>query len=743
MKWMRKVSRGIYLSSSFEDGVRDGDMDDKFILLRRDGKELEYSKDCDWIKVLVKIDAAMALAPIDDDCIEKINNDFYHELVLLKQQLGRNKFESKEWHSCIKKALSGHPEVADVFLFATKEVNAGIYEQICTQMSKITYDGDTSNGSMDSSLVSSKRALIVDAVEKITYSNYHLTPEQREAINDGYIYIHDMGFRRDTINCCLFDMESVLNGGFEMGEMWYDEPSTLSEAFDVIATVSMNAVAQIYGGFTIAQIDELFVKYAKKSYDIYLKELVEVGIETEKADQLANQKIKRDFENGFFALEAKFNSLISPRGDYPFITISFGIGMDKYAQMATIAALKVRKEGHGKEGFKRPVLFPKLVFLYDKNLHAKGKPLYSLFQDALSCSSKVMYPEYLSLTGDRGIVSEVYKKYGKVISPMCCRAFLTKWFERGGEIPADEYDTPVFIGRFNIGVVSLNLPMILAKSRKDHENFYNVLDDYLHLIRKIHKRTYKFLAEKKAYTNPLAFMQGGLYGGHLKRDDKIEPLLKSATASFGITALNELQYLYNSRSITEDGEFALEVVEYINKKVAEYQAEDHIQYSVYGTPAESLCGKQVKSFRKKFGIKENVSDRDYFSNSFHCHVSEDITQLDKQSYEARFWDLFNGGKIQYVRFDVPHNIEALEAYVNHAMDLGLYEGINISLAYCDNCGFQWNNKKTERPDVCPRCGKKEMTLIDRMCGYIAFSKIHGKSRLNEAKMAEVYDRISM
>ena len=128
-------------------------------------------------------------------------------------------------------------------------------------------------------------------------------------------------------------------------------------------------------------------------------------------------------------MEAKFNSLISPRGDYPFITISFGIGMDKYAQMATIAALKVRKEGHGKEGFKRPVLFPKLVFLYDKNLHAKGKPLYSLFQDALSCSSKVMYPEYLSLTGDRGIVSEVYKKYGKVISPMCCRAFLTKWFE--------------------------------------------------------------------------------------------------------------------------------------------------------------------------------------------------------------------------------------------------------------------------------------------------------------------------
>ena len=481
-------------------------MENKFILLRRDGKELKYDKDEVWVKELIKIDAAMALAPIDDESVAQINNTFYKELISLSQKLGRNRFESKEWHSCIKNALSEYPEIADVFLYTTKEVNADIYEQICKQMSKIIYDGDRSNGSMDSSLVSSKRALIVDAVEKITYSNYHLTPEQREALKDGYIYIHDMGFRRDTINCCLFDMEKVLDGGFEMGEMWYDEPETLSEAFDVIASISMNAVAQIYGGFTIPQIDELLSKYAKKSYDVYYKEYIDVGINKEKADNLASNRLEMDFEKGFFSLEAKFNSLISPRGDYPFITISFGIGKDKYSQMATVAALKVRKGGHGKEGFKKPVLFPKLVFLYDKNLHGKGKELYYLFQNAIDCSSKVMYPEYLSLTGEKGIVSEVYKKYGKVISPMCCRAFLTKWFEKGGETPVDESDVPVFIGRFNIGVVSMNLPMILAKSRKTGEDFYSVLEYYLNIIRNIHKRTYKFLSEKKAYTNPLAFM---------------------------------------------------------------------------------------------------------------------------------------------------------------------------------------------------------------------------------------------
>lgn len=204
-----------------------------------------------------------------------------------------------------------------------------------------------------------------------------------------------------------------------------------------------------------------------------------------------------------------------------------------------------------------------------------------------------------------------------------------------------------------------------------------------------------------------------------------------------------MQRLYNGKSIVEDGEFALRTAQYINAKVEKFQEEDHIQYSVYGTPAESLCGRQVKKFREKYGVVENVSDRDYFSNSFHCHVSENINPIEKQEYEARFWDLFNGGKIQYVRIDVPHNVQALRALVKHAMELGLYEGINISLAYCENCGYQWNNERNARPEVCPKCKKTELTLVDRMCGYIAFSRVYGKSRLNDAKMAEIKDRICM
>ncbi len=151
----------------------------------------------------------------------------------------------------------------------------------------------------------------------------------------------------------------------------------------------------------------------------------------------------------------------------------------------------------------------------------------------------------------------------------------------------------------------------------------------------------------------------------------------------------------------------------------------------------------MKQFREKFGVIENVSDREDFSNSFHCHVSKDISPIQKQEYEARFWNYANGGKIQYIRFTVPHNAEALEAIVLHAMDLGLYEGINMSLAYCSTCGFEWTNDGQERTVLCPKCNTTEMTVIERMCGYITYTKVHGESRLNNAKMAEIADRISM
>ena len=280
--------------------------------------------------------------------------------------------------------------------------------------------------------------------------------------------------------------------------------------------------------------------------------------------------------------------------------------------------------------------------------------------------------------------------------------------------------------------------MIYAKAQKESRDFYEVLDYYLNLIRNLHIRTYDYLGEMRASTNPLAYCEGGFYGGKLEFRDKIKPLLKTATASFGITALNELQQLHNKKSLVEDGKFALEVMEHINKRVNEFKEEDGNLYALYGTPAENLCGLQVQQFRKKYGIVENVSDREYVSNSFHCHVSEDITPIEKQDLENRFWNLMNGGKIQYVKYPIDYNKDAVKTLIHRAMRMGFYEGVNLSLAYCDDCGHQ-----ELEMDVCPKCGSRNLTKIDRMNGYLSYSRVKGDTRLNDAKMAEIKDRRSM
>lgn len=683
-------------------------------VIKKDGSVEPFDRNKIWVAIRKSADRAMVTLN-DADC-ENVSG------AVLEQLNDGASVPVATMHLLVEDALeSFYPPVAKSYKDYRnyKQDFVAMLDKVYEKAQSIRYIGDRDNANTDSALVSTQRSLIYNELNSELYKKFFLNIEEREAMKDGYIYIHDRSARLDTTNCCLFNVKDVITGGFEMGNVWYNEPKTLDVAFDVISDVIMSAAAMQYGGLTAYRISDVLAPYAEKSYQKYLVEYLDIcadvsanpdEVTLRKADAYAERKVRRDFEQGFQSWEYRFNTVGSSRGDYPFIAVSFGNEKTRWGQMASEVCLEVRRKGQGKSGFKKPVLFPKLTFLYDEELHGEGKPLEWLFDCAIECSRKCMYPDFLSLTGE-GYIPSMYKKYGEVISLMGCRASLSPWYIRGGMEPADEDDRPVFEGRFNLGAISLHLPMILAKARQENRDFYEVLDYYLELIRNLHKKTYEFLAEKKASINPLAYCQGGFYGGHLNPDDKIRPLLKTATMSFGITALNELQTLYNGKSIIEDGNFALEVMQYINAKIAEYKQEDGILYAIYGTPAESLAGLQVEQFRKKYGIIQGVSDRPYVSNSFHCGVWEDITPPEKQDYENRFWNLFNGGKIQYCRYPIDYNVDAIKTLVRRAMDMGFYEGINMSLAYCEECGHEELDM-----DICPQCGSSLVTKIDRMNG---------------------------
>ena len=646
----------------------------------------------------------------------------------------------EKMHLIVEKALSeNYPLIAKSY----KEYRdwkiefANILDKVYQKAQSVSYIGDVTNANTDSAMVSTQRSIVYGELNKQFYKKFFLTKEENNAIEIGYIYVHDMKDRRDSLNCCLCDIANILDGGFEMGNVWYNEPKTLDVAFDVISDVTISMASQQYGGFTLPRVDTVLKKYAEKSYNKYVDKYLNLGISEDKAIEQALTDVKRDYEQGFQSWEYRFNTVGSSRGDYPFVSISFGVDTDKFALMASEMALKVREKGQGKENHKKQVLFPKLTFLYDENLHGTGKPYEWLFDIAIDCSAESMYPDYLSLTG-KGYIPSMYKKYGKIVSLMGCRASLSPWYERGGIEPADNNDVPIFEGRCNLGAISLNLPMILAKAREEEKDFYEVLDYYLEMIRNIHKRTFDYLGEKKASTNPLAWMQGGLLNGHLNMNDKIRPLLYPMTMSFGITALNELQHLYNKKSLLEDGDFAYEVMIHINEVINRFKKEDGLLYACYGTPGETLAGTQIEQFRAKYGIIKNVSDRPYVSNSFHCHVTEKISPIKKQDTEERFWDLFNGGKIQYCRYPLGYNKQAIKTLVKRAMEKGFYEGVNLDLCYCDECG----HKQVEM-ETCPVCGSNNLTIIDRMNGYLGYSRIKGHTRYNKSKNAEIKDRISM
>lgn len=646
-------------------------------------------------------------------------------------------------HSIVINTLDemGYSEIANAYQEYRdyKNTYAKSWEHLKKDADAIIFLGDKENANFDSSLVSTKGSLIKGSLTKELYQQFYLSKKEKFLTKRGDIYIHDL---RDmifgSVNCCLFDIGNVLKGGFEMSGVKYSEPKSISAALSVMGDITLVATAQQFGGFTLAEIDKVLLPYVKKSFKNHCFKYAELTADEQKIEEFARKETIRELEQGFQSLELKLNTVPCSRGDFAFTTLTFGqwdVNLDNNDKfwLKTIGEtiLNTRKKGHN--GFM--VVFPKLVYLYDKNQIENDRFSSDLFNKAVKTSATCMYPDYLSLNGSPEVnkVAQEFKDYGTIISPMGCRAYLSHYEDENGART---------IGRCNIGAVSLNIPVIMAVAKQEFgsdwkSKFWSLLDARLETIREFLKKRYDIIRNTKASTNPLAFTQGGFYQGYLKPDDKIGDLVKYMTASFGITALNESTILWNGKSIYEDkSQFANKVVDFILERIEKFKKIDGYLYALYGTPAESLCMKQAQQYKDLTGDSQFG---EYFSNSFHCHVSENITPIEKQDAEFSLFHKVAGGHIQYVRIDNPENIVALKTIIKRGMEMGFYQGVNFDSTKCNDCGEKSFNVRNK----CPCCGSTRINTVSRVCGYLGYSNLNGQTRMNDGKMCEIRDRVSM
>lgn len=593
-----------------------------------------------------------------------------------------------------------------------KNTYAKSFEKVKDEADNVLLLGDRENANFDSSLVSTKGSLIKGYLTKELYRQFYLSTVEKELTKRGDIYIHDMrDLLMGSVNCCLFDIGNVLKGGFSMSNVDYTEPTSVLSALQVIGDITLVATAQIFGGFTIPSIDLVLLPYAYKTWNKAYHEISTMFpmADPQKYIDYADEVLNRELKQGFQSLELKLNTVPCSRGDFAFTTLSFGCWDDSayslrdYSFLKRIceALLKTRMAGHGENH--KPVVFPKLIYLYDKRLVDKYLEVNEVFETAIECSSKCMYPDFLSLTGNPEVnkVAQEYLEYGTIVSPMGCRAYLSHW--------GNSENPSVTTGRCNIGAVSLNLPLIYAVAKQENKDFYEVLDNRLEVIREFLKKRYDIIRHTKACTNPMAFMQGGFYKGNLKADDEIGDLVNYMTASFGVTALNELNILATGKTLYQDPWFAEGVLKHINDKVEQFKKEDGYLYAVYGVPAENLCGVQAKQYAEYTGDHQFG---EYFTNSFHMHVTENITPFEKQDAEYKMFHMCNGGHINYVRVTNPENLQALKALVLRGMEKGFYQGINFDSVYCEDC----HKHSTNAMNKCPHCGSHNLSIISRVCG---------------------------
>ena len=597
------------------------------------------------------------------------------------------------------------------------------------------------NSNKDASIVSTQRDLIAGEVSKDIARRKLIPTDIVQAHDSGAIHFHDMDYIiQPMFNCCLVNLEDMLINGTVINGKRIDTP----KSFQVACTVTTQIIAQVasgqYGGQSINGIDRILAPYVRKSYEKYLEltlqEQVEVyGMEPDviKAEEIAWNRTKKEVKDGIQTIQYQINTLMTTNGQAPFVTLF--MHFDPRSELAKEAALideeilKQRIQGIKNESdvYITPA-FPKLIYVLDEhNVHPTSE-YYYLTELAAQCTAKRMYPDYISAKK----MKEIYE--GNVFAPMGCRSFLSPWKNDQGDY--------VFNGRFNIGVVSLNLPQIGILAQGKEEAFFEILEKRLELAEKALLFRYELLKDVTSDVSPIHWQYGAI--ARLPKGAPIRPLLEGgyATISLGYIGLYEATKLIVDHSNTsEEGHtFAKKVMERLQQATEMWREKHNIGFALYGTPAESLTNRFSSIDRARFGEIPDITDKGYYTNSYHVNVREEINVFDKFAFESEFQRLSTGGCISYAEIpNMNNNISALLTMMQYIYDTISYAEFNTKSDYCHECGF--DGEIIVNDDVqweCPRChntNRDTLTVIRRTCGYL------GENFWNEGRTKEIKDRV--
>ncbi len=709
-------------------------------VIKRTGQKVDFDKQ----KIVVAIEKAMhsSSGVYEPGQAQKIADEIEDFAQHLKEPMTIHGIEEHVYYKLIQ---NNNPATARAYegyrsVQAFKRQNNTIDQDIVGILNCSNVSVMDENSNKDAQVVSTQRDLIAGEVSKDIARRLIMPTDIVMAHDSGAIHFHDMDYIiQPMFNCCLVNLEDMLTHGTVINGKKIDSP----KSFQVACTVTTQIIAQVasgqYGGQSINGIDRILAPFAHKSYQKYLEAVVEeqrevYGIEPDmaRAHQIALKRTRKEIKDGIQTIQYQINTLMTTNGQAPFVTLFMHFMPDnpfaREAAWIQEEILKQRLEGIKNEAdvYVTPA-FPKLIYVLDEHNVYPESEYYYLTQLAAQCTAKRMYPDYISAK----MMRKLYQ--GNVFSPMGCRSMLAPWQDSDGNY--------VFDGRFNMGVVSLNLPQIGILADGDEQKFWTLLEKRLDLVKRALLFRYELLKEVTSDVSPIHWQHGAV--ARLAPGEKIAPLLMDgyATISMGYIGLYELTKLMTGKSHTapEGKSFALAVMDRLKQTVDTWKQETGFGFALYGTPAESLTNRFCQIDRARFGEIKDITDKGYYTNSYHVDVRENVTVFEKFDFESEFQERSTGGMISYAEIpNMTHNPAAIEQLVCYIYDHITYAEFNTKSDYCHMCGFDGEIVVNERNEwECPHCHNQDrsrLTVIRRTCGYL------GENFWNEGRTKEIASR---